>query len=106
MLVLTEKAVLKIKEFADAEGLALSVRFKTFGGGCSGLQNDMFFDEIVDEKDEVIEQDGIKLLIDELSIQYLDGSTVDYVESDFSSGFKFNNPNSKSSCGCGNSYAV
>lgn len=103
MIQLTEKAVVKIKEFAEAEGLTLSVRLKVSGGGCSGFVNDMEFDHNVGELDEVIEQGEIKLLIDPLSFQYLEGSTIDFVDSPFGSGFKFLNPNVKHTCGCGSS---
>ena len=103
MIQLTEKAAIKIKEFADAEGLPLSIRVKVTGGGCAGFKNDMSFDDQVTDLDEIIEQDGIKVVIDPLSFQYLENSTIDYIDDQFSSGFKFLNPNVKGSCGCGSS---
>lgn len=103
MITLTEKAVKRIIEFAQEEGVPASIRLKINGQGCSGFVQDIQFDEIQTENDEVFEQDGVKILVDMLSIQYLDGSTIDYVEGEFSSGFKFNNPNVKNTCGCGSS---
>lgn len=103
MIHLTEKAASKLKEFAGAEGLALSVRLKVIGGGCAGFTNDMYFDEQVSDMDEVIEQDGIKLVVDPLSFQYLEDSVIDYMDGQFGEGFKFLNPNVKGSCGCGSS---
>src|SRR5271156_6369532 len=103
MIQLTDKAVSKIKEFAEAEGISLSVRLKVVGGGCSGFTNDMEFDDNISDLDEVIEQNEIKIVIDPLSFQYLDGSTIDFIDSQFGSGFKFLNPNVKGSCGCGSS---
>lgn len=103
MIQLTEKAVIKAKEIAESEGLALSIRLRVIGGGCAGFTNDMFFDDQVSDADEVIEQDGVKIVVDPMSFQYLDGSTVDYIDSQFASGFKFINPNATGSCGCGSS---
>lgn len=103
MIQLTEKAITKIKEFAEAEGLSLSIRVKVIGGGCAGFVNDMEFDDNVGEFDEVIKQGEIKIVVDPLSLQYLEGSTIDFIDSQFGSGFKFLNPNVKSSCGCGHS---
>jgi|SRR5271170_2282296 len=103
MIQLTEKAVSKIKEFAESEGLNLSIRLKVVGGGCAGFTNDMEFDDQTSDLDEVIEQDKVKIVVDPLSFQYLDGSTIDYLDSPFGSGFKFLNPNVKGACGCGSS---
>ena len=103
MIHLTEKAASKLKEFAESEGLALSVRLKVIGGGCAGFTNDMYFDEQISEMDEIIEQDGIKLVVDPLSFQYLEDSVIDYMDGQFGEGFKFLNPNVKGSCGCGSS---
>jgi len=103
MIHLTTKAVIKLKEFAEAEGLPPSIRLAVKGSGCAGFSNDMTLDDIVGELDEVIEQDGVKIIVDQMSIQYLEDATIDFVESEFASGFKFIVPNSKGSCGCGSS---
>jgi iron-sulfur cluster insertion protein len=106
MITLTDKAVAKLKEFAEDEGLKHSIRVKVVGGACAGLKNDLMFEENTLDTDEVFEDKGIKIIVDMLSIQYVDGSIIDYVEGVFESGFTFKNPNMKSSCGCGNSYSV
>lgn len=103
MIQLTEKATIKIKEIAEAEGLINMVRLKVIGGGCAGFTQDMHFENSITEMDEVIESNNIKLIIDPLSFQYLDGTTIDFVESLSGAGFKFLNPNAKGSCGCGSS---
>lgn len=104
MIYVTEKAAIKVKELSEAEGIGyFIVRVKVVGGGCAGFTYDMFFDDMIKDIDEVTEFDGIKVLIDPLSFQYMDGMTVDFVESQFGTGFKFLNPNAKGSCGCGSS---
>lgn len=103
MIQLTEKAVQKVKEFAEAEGIAPTIRLKVIGGGCAGFKNDMYFDEIISDMDEVLEQDGTKVVVDPFSFQYLDGTTIDFVQTEYASGFKFLNPNTTGSCGCGSS---
>jgi iron-sulfur cluster insertion protein len=103
MIHLTPKAIEKLKEFADAEGLKAIVRVKVLGGGCAGMTNDICFDDNILDTDETIEQDGVKIVVDQFSIHYLDETTVDFVESEYGFGFKFVIPNAKSSCGCGSS---
>lgn len=103
MITLTEKANAKLREFAEAEGLDLSIRVKVIGGGCAGFSYDMTFDEVVGEVDEVTDVDGVKIIIDPLSYQYLDGTTIDFLDGPFGAGFKFLNPNTTGSCGCGSS---
>ena len=104
MITLTAKAVEKAKEFAEAEGITHNcIRVKVKGGGCAGMTNDMSFDDAKSDMDEVFETDGVKVIVDPLSLQYLDGTEIDYIEQGYSSGFKFNNPNAKGSCGCGHS---
>lgn len=74
------------------------------GGGCSGFQYGMALENNFREEDTVVEANGINVVIDEVSIQYLRGAQIDYVEGVMGSGFKIENPNAVSSCGCGNSY--
>lgn len=107
MIHVTEKAAQKIKEIAEAEGLShCQVRVKVIGGGCAGFSYDMCYDELIDEMDEVVEMDGIKVLVDPLSFQYLDEVLIDYQEGPITAGFKFINPNASGSCGCGSSFSV
>ena len=75
------------------------------GGGCSGFAYDLYFDQ-PQETDQVFESQGVKMLIDQMSMMYLAGTEVDYVESLQGSGFKFSNPNVKSTCGCGSSFSA
>ena len=104
MIKLTEKAVTKVKEIAEAEGIAsLTIRVSVKGGGCSGMTHDMEFNDVKFDTDEIVEQDGVTIVIDCLSAQYLESATIDYIDSPFGGGFKFSSPDIKSTCGCGNS---
>lgn len=95
-------AVKNLLEKRNLEGYALRVFVQ--GGGCSGFQYGMALDNKIREQDTVIEKHGIKLIIDEVSIGYMQGASIDYVEDVMGSGFKIENPNAISSCGCGNSF--
>ena len=107
MLTLTETAINKVKEFmTQYETQNVGLRIKVVGGGCSGLSYQMHFDENVNPDDEVIEFDGVKVLVDEKSTPYLRGTELDYVEGLMGKGFTFRNPNAKGSCGCGESFNV
>src|SRR5271169_3339797 len=100
MIYLTEKAANKIKEISIAEGIGHNIiRVKVKGGGCAGMENDLYFDDQISDTDEIFELDDVKLITDFLSFQYLDETIIDYVEGPISSGFRFNNPNVKGSCG-------
>jgi iron-sulfur cluster insertion protein len=108
MIYLTEKAALKIIEISEAEGIGHNtVRAKVVGGGCAGFSHDLTFDDSISDMDEVTEfQDyygTVKVVTDPISYQYLDETTIDYLESPLGGGFKFNNPNVTGSCGCGSS---
>lgn len=107
MIELTEKAADKVKEIAKAEGLeGQGLRLQVKGGGCSGFQYDLYFDETPTDMDQVIDSRGIQLFVDPLSVQYLENTQIDYVESLHGAGFKFENPNVKGTCGCGSSFSV
>jgi iron-sulfur cluster assembly accessory protein len=102
---LTAKAVEMVKDAIQREGLAgFGIRIGVIGGGCSGFQYSMDFEKEPREDDTTLEQDGIKLFVDPMSAMYLQGVTVDYVVGLQGAGFKFNNPNAKSTCGCGSSF--
>lgn len=107
MLQLTEKAVEKVRHFAqnmpEAEGKALRIFIE--GGGCSGFQYGFTFDD-QQEGDTVIQVQGITVVVDPLSAQYLAGATVDFVEDFRGSGFVVDNPNAVRTCGCGHSFSV
>jgi iron-sulfur cluster assembly protein len=101
---LTPEASVKVRELLDAEGnLELGLRIFVAGGGCSGLQYGMTLDETQDG-DAVFEVEGVRVLIDEMSADYISGSEVDYVDSLMGAGFTVNNPNAVSTCGCGHSF--
>jgi iron-sulfur cluster assembly accessory protein len=105
---LTPKAVEMIKTTREQEGMdaECGLRVAVRGGGCSGFEYALDFDQESRETDFVIEYDDLKVLIDSVSARYLQGTTIDYVLSGMGSGFKFNNPNASGSCGCGSSFSV
>jgi iron-sulfur cluster assembly accessory protein len=107
MLTLTETASSKVKEFLAENGKPdAGLRVRVVGGGCSGFQYQLALDENSTPEDKVFELNGIKLFIDNKSMLYLDGTEIDYVESMMGAGFRFNNPNSTGTCGCGESFQV
>jgi iron-sulfur cluster assembly accessory protein len=108
MVQLTPIAVTKVKEIlSQQQPLPTGLRVAVVGGGCSGFSYHMAFENQVNaENDNVYEFDGLKVLIDQMSEMYLDGVSIDYIESLEGSGFKFNNPNVKNTCGCGSSFTV
>lgn len=107
MITLTEKAADKVKEIAEAENLqGQGLRLRVLGGGCSGFVYDLYFEEAAGEMDETFESRGIQLFVDPMSVQYLEGTEIDYAETDYGAGFKFNNPNIQGTCSCGSSFAV
>jgi iron-sulfur cluster insertion protein len=107
MITLTPLAAEKVREIAQAEGLAeQGLRLRVIGGGCAGFQYDLFFEESPTPLDETFDSQGIKLYVDPLSYQYLDGTEIDFVETVLGAGFKFRNPNVSGTCGCGSSFQV
>lgn len=104
MITLTAKAIEKIKEIADEGSIGHTcVRAKIQGGGCAGYTQDLHFEEFKQDLDEVFEFDGVTVVIDPLSLTYMDGTEIDYVVNGFNEGFKFLTPGVKTSCGCGKS---
>lgn len=106
-LGVTETAAAKIQEIREAEAIeaSYSLRVKVMGGGCSGFQYDLYFDEVA-EGDMRFESNGVQLIADQMSFMYLMGTQIDYVEGLQGAGFKFLNPNTTGSCGCGSSFSV
>lgn len=104
---LTERAAEKVKEIRSAESIEESygLRLRVVGGGCSGFSYDLYFDQST-PMDKHFDSFGVALVVDQMSLQYLRGTNVDYVEGLQGAGFKFNNPNVKSTCGCGSSFSV
>lgn len=104
LITITSAAAEKVRELLDAEGNPeLGLRIFVAGGGCSGLQYGMTLDEAQDS-DSIFETQGVRVLIDEMSAEYISGSEVDYVDSLMGAGFTVNNPNAVSTCGCGHSF--
>lgn len=107
MLTLTAKAADKVKEIRDSENLeGQGLRVRVIGGGCSGFTYDLFFEDETTEFDSHFDSDGIPLYVDMMSLQYLEGTEIDYVEGLHGAGFKFLNPKAKSTCGCGSSFSA
>ncbi|HTR34510.1 MAG TPA: iron-sulfur cluster assembly accessory protein [Bryobacteraceae bacterium] len=107
MVQLTETAVSKVKEILDTQDpKPAGLRIAVVGGGCSGFSYSMAFENTPNLLDKTYSFDDLKVFIDQASLLYLDGAEVDYVESLEGSGFKFNNPNVKSTCGCGSSFSA
>lgn len=108
MIIVTEKAADKIKQISEEEELnSLTIRAKVIGGGCAGFSYDLTFEDgEPTTMDEVFEVHGVRVIADPLSFQYIDGTIIDFVENTFGGGFKFNNPNVKSTCGCQQSFSV
>jgi iron-sulfur cluster assembly accessory protein len=104
---LSVKAAEKVKEIRAEENIedSYALRLKVQGGGCSGFSYDLYFDQQQDI-DHALESNGVKLICDQMSLMYLMGTEVDYVEGLHGAGFKFLNPNVKSTCGCGSSFSV
>ena len=103
----TPAAAAKVKQLIEGEGNpALKLRVYIQGGGCSGFQYGFEFDEEQGEDDVAVDTDGVRLLVDPLSLQYLMGASVDYAESLHGAQFTIRNPNAKSTCGCGSSFVV
>jgi len=107
LVKLTTRAADKVKAIRAEEKIeeGYGLRLKVQGGGCSGFAYDLFFDQAQDV-DQIFESQGIRMLCDQMSLMYLVGTEIDYVESVQGSGFKFTNPNVKSTCGCGSSFSA
>ena len=108
MIEVTKEASARIRSLLEEDGKLSShgLRMKVVGGGCSGLQYQLGFDEARGDSDEIIEAGGVRVFVDEKSALYLSGSVLDYVDTLQESGFKIQNPNAKSSCGCGQSFGA
>lgn len=105
-IALSERAADKVRRLIEEEGDDLKLRVFITGGGCSGFSYGFTFDEIVADDDAVVERDGVTMVVDSLSYQYLSGSQVDYREDLQGAQFVVTNPHAASTCGCGNSFAI
>lgn len=106
-IAFTDTAASKVKALVEEEGNPnLKLRVSVDGGGCSGFQYGFAFDENINDDDTVVEKNGATLVVDATSMQYLNGSEVDYLEGLEGARFVVNNPNATSTCGCGSSFSV
>jgi iron-sulfur cluster insertion protein len=106
-LVFTDSAAMKVKDLIEEEGNPdLKLRVFVQGGGCSGFQYGFTFDEIVNEDDTAMDKNGVTLLIDSMSYQYLVGAEIDYTDGLEGAQFVIKNPNATSTCGCGSSFSA
>ncbi len=104
-VTLTPQAVAKVREImATQDPVPAGLRLGVVGGGCSGFQYSMSFENQAGMMDKVLNFDDLKVFVDSTSLMYLNGCVVDYLETLDASGFKFENPNTKSTCGCGSSF--
>ena len=106
-LSFTDSAASKVKQLIEEEGNdSLNLRVFVSGGGCSGFQYGFTFDETINEDDTIMEKNGVKLLVDPMSFQYLIGAEIDYQENLKGAQFVIKNPCATSTCGCGSSFSV
>ncbi|HVL91169.1 MAG TPA: iron-sulfur cluster insertion protein ErpA [Actinomycetota bacterium] len=102
----SESAATKVRELLEREApeQPMALRIAVQPGGCSGLRYALYFDDAVSDKDQTIEEHGVKVVVDKMSAPYLSGATIDYIDSLQQSGFTIDNPNAQSSCACGDSF--
>ncbi|OGV72989.1 MAG: iron-sulfur cluster insertion protein ErpA [Methylophilales bacterium RIFCSPHIGHO2_02_FULL_57_10] len=106
-LLFTENAANKVRELIEEEGTPdLKLRVFVSGGGCSGFQYGFTFDETTNDDDTIVEREGVTLLIDPMSLQYLAGAEIDYTDGLQGSQFVIRNPNATTTCGCGSSFSA
>lgn len=106
-LIFTDSAANKVKQLIEEEGNSeLKLRVFVSGGGCSGFQYGFTFDEVANDDDTVMTKNGVQLLIDPMSFQYLSGAEIDYQEGLEGSQFVIKNPNATTTCGCGSSFSA
>ncbi len=105
-VTLTEQAADRVKKFLENRGKGVGLRLGVKTSGCSGMAYVLEFADTIEEQDQVFESHGVKVIVDPKSLLYLDGTELDYTREGLNEGFKFNNPNVKESCGCGESFTV
>ena len=105
-LTLTERAANHIANFLTKRGKGLGVRLGIKTSGCSGMAYKLEFVDVQNDDDIVFESHGVKIFTDQKSLAYIDGTELDFVREGLNEGFKFNNPNVKSECGCGESFNI
>ncbi len=106
MITITEKAARHVASFLAKRGKGIGLRFGVRTSGCSGMAYKLEFVDDVNPEDHIFESHGVKVLVDPKSLPYIDGTELDFVREGLNEGFKFNNPNIKDQCGCGESFNV
>ncbi len=105
-VILTERAINRVKTFLSKRGHGAGVRLGVRTTGCSGLAYVLEYADAIEPGDHVFEEQGIKVVISDKSLPYIDGSKLDFVREGLNEGFKFSNPNVKDECGCGESFSI
>ncbi|MEJ2360284.1 MAG: iron-sulfur cluster assembly protein IscA [Gammaproteobacteria bacterium] len=105
-ITLTENAAKRVKDFLANRGKGEGLRLGVKTTGCSGMAYVLEFADASEEGDEIFESQGVKIFVDAKSLVYIDGTELDFTKEGLNEGFKFNNPNEKASCGCGESFTV
>ncbi|QTM00270.1 iron-sulfur cluster assembly protein IscA [Mannheimia sp. ZY171111] len=105
-ITLTEPAANRVRTFLENRGKGIGLRLGVKTSGCSGLAYVLEFVDVLNEDDHIFEQHGVKVIVDEKSLVYLNGTELDFVKEGLNEGFKYNNPNVKNECGCGESFNV
>ncbi len=105
-VTMSESAARHVKKSLDKRGKGVGLRLAVKTSGCSGLSYAIEFADVTEPEDVIFESHGMNLVVDQRSLPFLDGTELDFVKEGLNEGFKFNNPNSKAECGCGESFAV
>lgn len=105
-ITITEAAASRVSSFLANRGKGIGLRLGVRTSGCSGMAYILEFVDNLDEGDQVFEEQGVKIIVDAKSLVYLDGTELDFAKEGLNEGFKFNNPNASSECGCGESFNV
>ena len=105
MLTVTESAAKKVQDLRLEEGKPeCGLRLRVVGGGCSGFSYELGWEDALQEGDQIVESGGVKVFVDPMSVQYVGGVEIDYVDNLYGSGFSIKNPNATGTCGCGHSF--
>jgi iron-sulfur cluster assembly protein len=105
-VTLTDAAASRVKDFLEQRGKGAGLRLGVRTSGCSGMAYVLEFVDEIDDSDTVFEDHGVKVIVDQKSLVYIDGTELDFAREGLNEGFKFNNPNVKDECGCGESFNV
>ncbi len=105
-ITMTDSAAERVQNFLTSRGSGVGLRLGVKTSGCSGMAYVLEFVDEIDEQDQVFESHGVKIIVDPKSLLYIDGTELDYGKEGLNEGFKFNNPNVKDQCGCGESFTI